>query len=147
MSVLSALDISNATERFFSENFRGSISLELPENVSGYVIAAPDGIAYFFKLLLNAIFGDSAVKIKISYTSDFLTLSTVWKHSCEISDSDIKEMERVARLSGFGFEISHVGEISRIDLSLSIQTLSYLPLYAVDVKNMHEAYVKVFFLI
>lgn len=147
VSVLSALDVCKSTEKFFSENFRGAISLELPENTAGYVIASPDGIAYFFKVLLNAVFGDSTVKIKMTCDSDFLTLSTEWRNSRNITDDDMKELERAARASGFGFEISHEGEFTRIDLLLSIQTLSYLPLYAVDVKSMHEAYVKVFFLI
>ncbi len=147
VSVLSALDVCKSTERFFSENFRGAISLELPKKAGGYVIASPDGIAYFFKVLLNAVFGDSAVKIAMTCDGDFLCLRTEWKQNRDISSADLKELERVARLSGFGFEISHGDGICRVDLLLSIQTLSYLPLYAVDVKSMHEAYVKVFFLI
>ena len=78
VSVLSVLDVCKSTEKFFSENFRGAISLELPENTDGYVIASPDGIAYFFKVLLNAVFGDSTVKIKMSCGDNFLTLTTEW---------------------------------------------------------------------
>ena len=147
VSVLSVLDVCKSTEKFFSENFRGAISLELPENTDGYVIASPDGIAYFFKVLLNAVFGDSTVKIKMSCGDNFLTLTTEWNRRRNISEGDMKELERAARLSGFGFEFSHDGILSRVDLLLSIQALSYLPLYAVDTSIMHEAYVKVFFLI
>lgn len=147
VSVISANDVAEATENFFSENFRGAVSVLREDSSDGFVIASPDGIAYFFKVLLNAIFGDSAVKIKISSDSDFLTLSTVWKQSRGISDADMKELSRVANLSGFGFEFSHEGALARADILLSIQALNYLQLYAVDVKSVHEAYVKVFFLI
>lgn len=147
VSVLSALDVCNSAEKFFSENFRGAILLDLPESTDGYVIASPDGIAYFFKVLLNAVFGNSTVKIKMRCDGDFLKLTTEWKRCDKISDADIKELERTARLSGFGFEISEDGAFSHVDIFLSIQTLSYLHLYAVDTKNMHEAFVRVFFLI
>lgn len=147
VSVMSAHDVAEATEKFFSENFRGAVYLLREDSSDGFVIASPDGIAYFFKVLLNAVFGNSTVKIKISSDSDFLTLSTVWEQSQDISDADMKELSRVASLSGFGFEFSHDGALARADILLSIQALSYLQLYAVDVKSVHEAYVKVFFLI
>ena len=147
VSVFSALDVCRSAEKFFTENFRGAILLELPENTAGYVIASPDGIAYFFKVLLNAIFGDSAVKIKMSCDADFLCISTCWKQTKDISSSDLRELEKIARLSGFGFEILSSGETARLDLYLSIQKLSYLPLYATDTYSLHEAFVKVFFLI
>ena len=146
-TVLSAHDVCKSTERFFSDNFRGAILLKMPENTCGYVITSPDGIAYFFKVLLNSVFGDSAIKIKMSCDRDFLTLSTVWNGEQTINEYDLKELERVARLSGFGFEVSSEGGISRVDVFLSLQTLSFIPIYATDTNIMHQAYVKVFFLI
>ena len=147
ITMLNARDVCLGSERFFDENFRGSILFEMPESVNGYVIASADGIAYFFKVLLNAIFGDSTVKVRITSDKELLYIRTEWKSKKEISSEDLSELERVARVSAFGFEISHGADVSHLDIFLSIQTLSYLPLYAFDVEKMHEAFVRVFFLI
>ena len=147
ISVLSVNDICNSTERFFDDNFRGAIEVEPSSNKHGHVMVSPNGVAYFFKYLLNAIFANTKIKLTMSCDDELLTLSTIWKKSRELTAEQITTLERVSRASGFGFEFFDDGEHSRIDLFISVQALNYIPIYATDTHDMHSAYVEVFFLI
>jgi hypothetical protein len=147
ISVLSVKDVCISTEKFFDDNFRGAIELHPSESNDGHVMASAEGIAYFFKYLLNAIFSKSKIDLEMNCDSELLTMSTRWKRLRELSVEDIRTLERVARASGFGFEIKDDGDYSKIDLFLSIQALNYIPIYAKDAYNMHKAYIEVFFLI
>ena len=147
ISVLSTSDVCLSTAKFFDDNFRGAIEVQAPESAIGHVMVSAEGVAYFFKYLLNAIFSNTKINIEIDCDDSLLTMSTKWKRCRELSRDEIRTLERVARASGFGFEIFDDHEYSRIDIFLSIQSLNYIPIYAVNIYDMHKAYVEVFFLL
>ena len=145
-TTLRASDIFNATNKFFEDNFRGAVITEGELLTDGYTEASPDGIAYFFKVLLNAVFGDSVVRVKMACEKDIFNISTEWEFCREITKSDLAELENVARLSGFTLEFSNNGNIYRADIAMKLKALSYIPLYAISRENMLLAYNRVFFL-
>ena len=139
-------DIFDATRNFLDENFRGAIEASGEISSDGYAIISPNGLAYFFKILLNAVFGESMVFMKMSTKDNVFVMETSWKHHRDINAEDISELESIARVSGFTPEFMLDGEICRISISLEIKKEKQLVLYAVPIGKMHAAYIRVFFL-
>jgi hypothetical protein len=77
--------------------------------------------------------------------NDVLNISTEWNFCREITKSDLRELENVARLSGFTLNFSKDENVYRADISMKLKALSYIPLYAVSDEKMLSAYIKVFF--
>lgn len=145
ITTVRASEIFKSTEKFFDDNFRGAVITDAEIVSDGYAEVSAEGIAYFFKVLLNAVFGDSVVRIKMISKNDVLDISTEWSFCREITKSDLNELENVARLSGFTLNFSKSESICRADISMKLKTLSYIPLYAVSDEKMLLAYIKVFF--
>lgn len=139
-------DISISTEKFFDNNFRGSVITESAPDLYGYVDTSPDGIAYFFKLLLNEVFGESVVKVFMQKHENRFQIITRWHHSREISDAARFELEKTAQLSGADLVFSQNGNECEATLALKIKTSKILSVYAVSEFKMHSAYIRVFFL-
>lgn len=143
---ISLADIFNATKDFFDENFRGAVITEKEELFDGYTEASPEGIAYYFKVLLNAVFGDTPLRVGMSLENDEFIIKTEWHSSREISKFDMDELMTVSRLSGFSLDFSLDGEISSATVTLKVTPQKYLALYANSFAKMREAYNEVFFL-
>ena len=139
-------DIFYATRDFLEENFRGAVELPCETLGEGYALISPNGIAYFFKLLLNAVFGESMVFIKMSTKDNVFSIETSWKHHRDINKCDLAELENVARVSGFKTEFMLDGKICRVAITTELKRERSLPLYAISKSKMHEAYIRVFFL-
>lgn len=138
-------DIFLSTQRFFDNNFRGSVITEGMPELFGYTEASVDGIAYFFKILLNAIFGESVLRVNMDKCDGNFIIRTKWRHCRDLAESDLAELKNTARLSGFTLNFGADGEFDRIDISMPVKIMSYLPVYAVSEFKMHTAYVRVFF--
>ena len=138
-------DITASTQRFFENNFRGAILIEEFPFFHEYVDTSPDGIAYFFKVLLNAVFGDSVVRISMEKEDGEFLIKTRWRYTRDISDGDIFELEKTARLSGFKLEFRQGGEFSEANILIPIKKTNVLTVYAISEFKMHTAYVRVFF--
>ena len=82
-------DIATSTQRFFDNNFRGAILIENFPSFYEYTETSPDGIAYFFKVLLNAVFGDSVIRISMEKDDGEFVIKTRWRHVRDISENDI----------------------------------------------------------
>ena len=139
-------DIFLSTQKFFDNNFRGAIITEGTPELYGYTETSTDGIAYFFKVLLNAVFGESVVRVNMEKTDGKFIIKTRWRHYRDISLADLAELENTARLSGFTLSFSNDGDFCHADITLPVKILSYLPVYAVSEFKMYTAYVRVFFL-
>ena len=104
-------DILSSTQKFFDNNFRGAVITEGAPELFGYAEASVDGIAYFFKVLLNVIFGESVLFVNIDKADGKFVIKTKWRHCRDISESDIFELENTARISGFTFNFSSDGDL------------------------------------
>ena len=144
ISTVRVSDVLNSTQRFFDNNFRGSVMTENTPELFGYAEASVDGIAYFFKLLLNMVFGESVLRVNMDKADGKFFIKTKWRHSRDISESDLFELENTARISGFTFEFSKDGDFDRIYISTPLKIMSYFPVYAVSEFKMYTAYVRVF---
>lgn len=138
-------DIFRSTQRFFDNNFRGAVITEGTPELFGYTEASVDGIAYFFKILLNAVFGESVLRVNMDKADGKFTIKATWRRCRDISESDLSELENTARISGFTFDLSSDGEFDKINISMPVKIMSYFPVYAVSEFKMHTAYVRVFF--
>ena len=146
ISPIKASDIFEATRNFLYENFRGAIDIESELYSDGYVSISPDGLAYFFKLLLNAIFGESLVFIKMSTKDDIFSIEAYWNRHRNITANEISELENIARVSGLALELVFGEKKCHANITMQIKKETLLRLYAVSAQKMHEAYIRVFFL-
>ena len=138
-------DVFLSTQRFFDNNFRGAVITEGTPELYGYTEASVDGIAYFFKVLLRAVFGESVVRVNMDKADSKFLIKVKWRHCRELSEADLSELENTARLSGFSLKISSDGEFDGAEISMPVKIMSYFPVYAVSEFKMHTAYVRVFF--
>ena len=145
ISTVRISDIFLSTQKFFNNNFRGAIITEASPELYGYADTSVDGMAYFFKVLLNAVFGDSVVRVSMEKRDSKFFIKTQWRHCRDISASDLAELENIAKLSGFSLDFSSDGEFDRAEISMPVKIMSYFPVYAVSEFKMHTAYVRVFF--
>ena len=138
-------DVFEATDEFFDDNFRGAITLENKITKEGFVHVSPDGFAFFHKLLLNAIFGESVVHMKMSSEDGVFKVQSNWKIYNKISDADLALLRSTAELSGFKMTLSEEGEIGTLTLETPIKKTPQLAIYAVSIAKMREAFTRVFF--
>ncbi len=143
---ISLSDIFNSTKSFFDENFRGAVITEKDEIFDGYTEVSPTGIAYYFKLLLNAVFGETPLRVSMSLLNGEFIIKTEWQTLREIPKSDIDELVTVSRLSGFSLDFLNDGERSFAIARLKVAKQKYLALYAISFEKMLESYNKVFFM-
>ena len=146
LKTVKATDILVSSSDFFNENFRGAIAFDIDPYVPGYTDISADGFAYFFKVLLNAVFGESVVRISSAADAKVLTLFVDWKTKTEISSQDLAELKTTARLSGFDFTILKNQDFTRATITLNLKKTKVLSLYAVSIQTMRDAFVRVFFL-
>ena len=146
ITTLRVSDISASTEKFFDNNFRGAIITDISPDLYGYVDVSPDGIAYFFKVLLNEVFGDSVVRVFMQKSNNSFHIITRWRKCREISDATREELGKTARFSGFDLVFSQNGEDSEATLTLKIKASKILSVYAISEFKMYSAYIRVFFL-
>ena len=64
----SCYDFLESTRLLIDENFSGAIELVFPEHCKGAISISPRGFAYFVRLLLSEIYGNSLAYAKIEYT-------------------------------------------------------------------------------
>ncbi len=144
-SPVCVFDIFEATDEFFDENFRGAITIENALTCDGYVNISPDGFAFLNKLLLNAIFGESVVRMKMSSEGGIFRVESSWKIYNKISHADLALLRSSANLSGFKMTLSEDGELGKLTLEAPIKKTPQLSIYAVSALKMREAFTRVFF--
>ena len=146
----SSSSLSSGIEEFLSENFRGAISFESSENALTFLTISPDGLAHFFKVLLNAIFGNSVVNIHFHAESAEFRIYVSWKFNREFTEDELAELNGTAYLSGFSVLYSLSGEeVSMQSLSITMKSdpLEWVSLYATTSDKIKWAFKNVFFLL
>ena len=139
-------DLLRATVDFFDENFKGAVTTDISPLTAGYAKISAEGVAYFFKLLLNSVFGDTTVHISLYADNRSLIISSSWAPHRKMSDSDLSELKTFAKLSGFDFDFVDTGSDCRISLTSAVSATVALKIYAVSFSRVHSAFIKVFFL-
>lgn len=139
-------DIFEATDEFFDDNFRGAITVDNELTADGYVNISPDGFAFFHKVLLNAIFGESVVRLRMLCENSCFLVEARWKVYKSISNSDLALLRSTANLSGFSMTLNEDEKEGKLTLSMPIRATPYLAIYAVSIAKMREAFTRVFFL-
>ena len=139
-------DIFEATEEFFDDNFRGAIIVDNELDSDGYVNISPDGFAFFHKVFLNAIFGESVVRLRMFCEKNHFKVEAKWKIYNKISKSDLNLLYSTANLSGFSMTVNEDGKEGNLTLSMPISAKPYIAIYAVSLAKMRETFTRVFFL-
>ena len=138
--------IYRAIEEFFDEYFRGAVIIEGNRYTPGYIEISPDGLAFFFKLLFKAAFGESTVKVYVSSENFVYQISTEWKKRKIISEKEVFELKNSARLSGFNIDFYDDGEIYHANLSVRLKIAKTISIYANSAEALRNALTRVFFL-
>lgn len=138
-------DIFRATEDFFEDNFRGAITVDSELSSDGYVLISPDGFAFFHKALLNAIFGESVVRLRMFRENGLFKVEAKWKIYNRISKSDLELLRSTANLSGFSMKLDESGQIGTLILEMPVRQISEISIRAVSSVRMRETFTRVFF--
>lgn len=146
-TTLPTSSIYRAVEEFFDEYFRGAVIMEGNRYTPGYIEISPDGLAFFFKLLFKAAFGESTVKVNVSSENFVYLIYAEWKKRKIISEKEVFELKNAARLSGFDIDFCHDGEIYRANLSVRLKITKAITIYANSLEALRNALTRVFFLI
>ena len=139
-------DVASSIQKFFDTNFRGSIITEEFPFFHEYTEVSPDGIAYFFKVLLNAVFGESVVRVSITKEDRKFVIKTKWRNTRDISAEDLCELRKNARLSGFELSFFQNEDYCEAHAYLPLKLTNYISVYANSEFRMYTAFVRVFFL-
>ena len=92
---------------FLNEHFRGAIEMHISGEPFGSISVCPSGIAYFIKLILVEVYGNSLVKASFTSTQRRFTIEI--QH--ELGERDMSYIMKVARMSGFDEEVYESGRI------------------------------------
>ena len=133
-------------KRFFEQNFRGAVIVESENDIFGYADVSVNGLAYFFKILLNAVFGESTAMISMRKELSELVINTAWRSRAGLDERDCDELNKIASLSGFSLEIRHEGIHYNATVTVPIKIMKALPIYAISDSKTYQAFVRVFFL-
>ena len=145
LETLSIYDIYNSSEKFFEEHFRGAVEISSDIECEGFVSASASGVAYFFRLLLEHIFGDGVLHIKMQTNNYKFIISAEFSIEREMDSKTKASLENVARVSGFDLIFSKNGKITSVVASFNMRATQSVPIYARGAKLMSLAYVDVFF--
>ena len=139
-------DIGISMQRFFDLNLRGAVIVECEKDLFGYADVSVNGLAYFFKILLNSIFGESIARINMRKELSRLVIDTSWHTKTGLGEEELCELERISKLSGFSLEISRNGVYHTATVTVPIKIMKALPIYAISDSKTYQAFVRVFFL-
>ena len=132
---------------FLMENFRGAVNLEENITSSEYLLISPDGVAFLFKCILNAVYGDTVVNINIASAGKTFTITFDWKKLRPLTESEIITLTRISKLSGFSVEIKDSDEKIEVLLSTEAKIYDYLSIYAPTLVNeVEKAFHRIFYL-
>ncbi len=138
-------EIYNEVSEFLMRNFKGAITFELTKYEPGFIHMSADGIAFFFKYLLNAIFGRNLVHVKMCSETDKFEISINWKHVRDFTETELKSLNYIAYVSGLDIEIGSDGETDHVILKTKTLSQAYIPIYANARRRITEAFYCVFF--
>lgn len=140
--------IYTAVEEFFEEYFRGAVIMEGNKYTAGYIEISPDGLAFFFKLLFKAAFGESTVFINMSSENNVFYIKAAWKKRRIISEKELFELKNAAHMAGFDMVFSdEYFDTYRAELSVKLKITKYITVYSISSQKLRDALTRVFFLI
>ena len=148
MHTIPTASVYTAVEEFFDEYFRGAVIMEGNKYTAGYIEISPDGLAFFFKLLFKAAYGESTVFINTSSENYVFRINAKWKKRKTISEKELFELKNAARLAGFDMIFSDGdADTYYAELSVKLKITKLISVYAVSSQKLRNALTRVFFLI
>lgn len=144
--MLPASSIYSAVEDFFDEYFRGAVIIDGDRIAPGYLDMSADGLAFFFKLLFKAAYGESTVKINISSENYFYHIRSQWKKRKEITEKEIFELKNAASFAGFNVHYYEEDGSYNFHLWTKIKVSNVLRVYANSFQTFRHTLTRVFFL-
>lgn len=145
ISSFTASQVARGATEFLDDNFSGAVSYEIDLKTHTCVMLSPDGLAYFFKYLLNAIFGNTVVNISFSETDTDFLITTEWKCHRELLPEELHELKMIAYAAGFNTIFSSRGDMRLITLSTKCGLSEKIYVYANGYDKIKNAFKRVFF--
>ncbi len=145
VETLALFDICKSTEKFFDENFRGAVLVSCDECPESFVSASATGVAYFYRLLLEHIFGESVLYVKMQTNGYKFVIQNEFSIKRKLEEETKFKLENVARLSGFDIFFTSRDDNTLIDIVFNMRPTQAIPIYARSVRLLELAYVNVFF--
>ncbi len=145
LETLSVTDVFRTTQKFFDENFRGAVVTASDFEVERFISASPTGIAYFYRLLLEHIFGEGVLYVKMQINNYKFIMQNEFSIKRRLDEKTKIKLENVARLSGFDIIFTSKHENTAIDIVFDIRPTQAIPIYARAARLLFLAYVDVFF--
>ena len=133
---ISCSDFFLSTKKFISDNFEGAMKIDFSETENGFINVSPRGFAFFIKLLLSEIHGNSMIYASMDNEDGRVCLRIEQKGGLAIS----KRLEDVAERSGF----SVFRDRDSITLFTKINSPSVFTIHAKDSLTFIFYYYEVF---
>lgn len=128
-----AKDFADSVTDFLNSNFRGLVEVthEVP-NVAFYVSISSDMAAYFLKLMLAYVNGESLLKVNISTPEEDLVVAITAEDALPYDFVDTNTLIRTAKNAGFDVTVTDNSIIMKSHLTLS----AALRVYALNFSDM-----------
>lgn len=142
---ISISDVFQTTEKFFDEHFRGAVDIQNEAETERFISASPIGIAYFYRTLLEHIFGEGVLYVKAQTNNSQFIMHNEFSIKRNLDEKTEARLKTVARLSGFDIYFTSMGEKTCIDIVFAMRASKAIPIYAREKRTLYIAYVDVFF--
>lgn len=98
----------NTVTEFLSTEFTGLVDVECKPiwDINACIKICEDYTAYFFKNLLAAIYGRDTVRIEMTLQDDLFSVAIQAEENFKIELSEMTELLRIAKSSGFSYQLS-----------------------------------------
>ena len=133
---LSGLEFAQTVISFLRENFKGAIDVRTGELPLGAIRVAPDGFAYFLKLLLKEVMGEGNVKAILGARSDSLVFDVRYPKRTNSIDSILYYAEK----SGFRIDEREDGYVT---LSIKVTPEKVHTIYAISPSMLRSCLVRI----
>ena len=135
------------TRDFLMENFRGAVSFDEDITSSENLVISPDGFAYFFKYVLNVVFGNTVLNVKMTSVRKDFTVTLDWKKHRSLTEGEELALQRIALASGFKLNLNETNERITLTLYAEAKIYGYINIYAPVFNNqIKTAFNRVFYL-
>ncbi len=144
-TIFESRQIYTEIHEFFEDNFKGAITVDFEESATGFLVTSAVAIAYFFKYLLNAVFGRTAIRVKMRAVEKHFGIEVRWRKACELTDRDELLLRHIARTANFTLELDRKSEICSAVLDAELMPSRTVTIYANTSRHIINAFNGVFF--
>ena len=136
-------NVTEDIENFFVEYFSASVKIENKVTQNGVVSISHVGFARIFRSVINHIFGESQLKIKMLTEKNLLLFVFNWTPHNDIAQL-LRSIKSAADLSGFSATALQNDGNVKITFSTNLMPRGFIPIYAKSKKKIYQAFTGVF---